>query len=344
MFRGIVLADMILMHFSGSFPKSISFALQAVDFAIEGFIFLAGFMLGKHYFPRFQLEAREISKRLLFRAVKIGLVQYVLIISVSLPFFTYYHQWNPNEAGSFLIASLLFLNQVPILHILPTFIPFFLAGPLILWLMSKNKDILLVVMSVSLFAYGRWNTGAVGTGEKTIFPIALWQIYFVAGCLVGKWTLNTTEINRRTLLAAASLAFAASVVAKYGGYFDVIRDVKVQFDIYPKKFPLNSYGLAYGSSLLAFAFAWSVKLLGPTGPTSNLFSALSLLGRYSLFVFFLHVYAVYFVSLLSHIGASGGIIFAAIVGSMAMLYGVVRYVDRSDGTNGRSRAYRWLFA
>lgn len=60
MFRGVVLVDMILMHFSENFPETVSFALQAVDFAIEGFIFLAGFMLGRHYLPRFRSGALEV--------------------------------------------------------------------------------------------------------------------------------------------------------------------------------------------------------------------------------------------------------------------------------------------
>lgn len=344
MFRGIVLADMILMHFSESFPKAISFALQAVDFAIEGFIFLAGFMLGRHYLPRFRLGGLEVGKRLLMRAMKIGLVQYVLVLTVSLPFFTYYHHWNLEEATSFLVASLLFLNQVPILHILPTFIPLFLASPFILWLMSKNKDVLLGFISLALFAFGRWQSCIVGgAGNDVIFPVALWQIYFVAGCLLGKWASSINEINTPNLVAAATVVFAASVFAKYGGYFDEIRYAKTQFDIYPKKFPLNVYGLLYGSSLLAFAYAWSAALLKPYGLTSNVFRALSLFGRYSLLVFFLHVYAVYFVKFLGTIGTSGQIVIAAMVCTIALLYAVVYRFDKSIRTNGPTRVYRLLF-
>ncbi len=343
MFRGVVLVDMILMHFSENFPETVSFALQAVDFAIEGFIFLAGFMLGRHYLPRFRSGALEVSKRLLVRAVKIGLVQYVLVFTVSLPFFAYYHHWNVEEAASFLIESLLFINQVPILHILPTFIPFFLASPLILWLMSKERDVLLAFISLALFAFGRWHSGVGGTPGEVIFPVALWQIYFVAGCLLGKHAGGINRINPRGLLAIATAMFVASAFVKYGGYFDEMRYAKAQFDIYPKKFPLNIYGLVYGSSLLAFVFAWSAALIRPAGPTRMPFSALSLLGRYSLLVFFLHVYAVYFVRLLGNIGAREEVIAVSMVCVVMLLYAATVLFDRSIRSHGPTRVYRLLF-
>lgn len=343
MFRGIVLTDMILMHFSEGFPKAISSALQAVDFAIEGFIFLAGFMLGRHYLPRFRQGPLEVSKRLLVRAMKIGLVQYVLVLTVSLPFFTYYHRWNVEEAVSFLVASILFLNQVPILHILPTFIPFFLVSPLILWLMSKEVDFLLGFISLALFAFGRWQSGAGGTPGEVIFPIALWQIYFVVGCLLGKHALGIDKISSQSVIAMATAAFAASVLAKYGGYFDEIRHAKAHFDVYPKKFPLNAYGLVYGSSLLASVFAWSAALIRPAAPTGMLFSALALLGRHSLFVFFLHVYAVYFVKCLGSIGAPDEVVAGSMVCVVALLYAAIAYFDRSTRAHIPPRAYRLLF-
>ena len=48
--RGIAIIDMILVHYCWAFPEIVSKIILYHDVAIEGFILLSGFIVGKYYF------------------------------------------------------------------------------------------------------------------------------------------------------------------------------------------------------------------------------------------------------------------------------------------------------
>ena len=344
LFRGLIISDMIIMHFVGNFPRPIVTAIELFDFAIEGFILLAGFMIGGHYLPKFRKDKLGVSKRLAMRAIKIAAIQYLLILTVSLPFYAFTQFTAIDKFIAFATTSFLFLNQIPIIHILPTFIPLLAASPLILLLLASNHDWWLVATSVGLFLLGLQNPYVFTIGQKTIFPVVLWQVYFVAGCIIGKKSAGGARVDSDRLLLCASLLFCASLFMKYGGYFDVVSSIKAKYDIYPKKFPLNLYGLAYGASLLLFVYVVSLNLWERLTRGRQVLIALQLLGRHSLAVFVGHVYMVYGIRALVTAGANVLVVCGATALSLVAIYFATLRVDRQCRAGTLPGAYRWLFA
>jgi hypothetical protein len=344
-YRGVVIFDMIVMHLIGTLPKQAVLFAQIFDFAIEGFIFLSGFMIGWHYFPRYLISSRETNKRLLMRGVKILLIQYLLIISVSIPFCSYMKLKSVDEIVFFSISSFLFLNQVPIIHILPTFIPLFLLSPLILRILAGKGESWLMLASIGIFLLGAHNPFMFSFGENPIFPVILWQIYFVAGCVLGK-IINDLDItiDPVRLLCVATILFIASILMKYGSYFDAIRAIKVTYDIYPKKYPLNIYGVIYGTTMLLFVYAITATTWRRIGKESKYIEPLALLGRHSLAVFVLHVYVVYGVSALVSKVANGLVVFLGVAIMLTILYLLLLFIDKKSKAGSLPSIYRWLFA
>ena len=85
-FRGIIILDMVLVHFSYFLP---SLFLKKIilyhDIAVEGFIFISGYMVGYYYFSKFQSNAKDTTKILLSRVLKIIYIQYIMIATITLP-------------------------------------------------------------------------------------------------------------------------------------------------------------------------------------------------------------------------------------------------------------------
>src|SRR3989337_2278126 len=87
--RGIVILDMMAVHYSKYFniiPNiNISKLIGYTDFAIEGFIILSGFMVGNYYFEKFKKDKKAVIRRLLNRTFEIIKIQYLMILTISLP-------------------------------------------------------------------------------------------------------------------------------------------------------------------------------------------------------------------------------------------------------------------
>lgn len=343
LFRGVVIVDMMALHFVGFFPEAVARIVDVFDYAIEGFVLLAGFMIGRYYLLRFKQDRSGVSKRLLLRAVRIVVIQYLLIITVSIPFHAYFYFPTASEVISFALNSFLFLNQVPIIHILPTFIPLLMASPLILLLLVGERNRWLIAISASLFLIGLSNPYVFTIGQKTIFPVVLWQVYFVAGCVIGKRSIGSRKVAPQKLLLFASLFFGICLLMKYGGYFEVIRSIKAGHNIYPKKFPLNLYGLTYGASLLFFVYAVFANLKERLQKGRKILDTLQLLGRHSLAVFVFHVYLIYGIRVMTMSGASVVAVCAAVGVSLYAIYFAALTIDRQCKAGNLPGAYRWLF-
>ena len=153
---------------------------------MEGFLFLAGFTIGWHYLPKFRQNKWAAASVLWGRAGKIVLIHYLMILTISLPFWSYFYLQTVDQVIDFGLSSFLFLNQIPILHILPTFVPLFVLSPALLYLLSRNWDWWLPAGSLALFGIFVSDPNALSYGENRIFPVILWQVYFVFGCFLGK--------------------------------------------------------------------------------------------------------------------------------------------------------------
>ena len=185
--RGIVILDMVLVHFDYVFPTLLAKVIDYSDFAMEGFIFLAGYSVAMRYWPIILERPGTAFRKLIAKALKLYAVQALMIFTISLPLYLLvFEQRRAQESiGAFTLKSLALLNQVGLIHILPTFIPLFVISPLLLFAFKRGLDSLVLAASVFLFTLGNVHPYLLDLGEKTIFPFILWQIYFVAGCYLG---------------------------------------------------------------------------------------------------------------------------------------------------------------
>ncbi|MEI9475116.1 MAG: acyltransferase family protein [Deltaproteobacteria bacterium] len=294
-YRGVVILDMILLHFSQLFPKEnwLQIFLNNVDFAVEGFIFISGFLVGRHYYCRFVLNEKKVTKKMLFRAFRLLIIQYFIIITISIPYYFFFELKNVREVTVFAIQSFCFLNQVPVIHILPTFIPLFLISPILLLLLQYKLDYVLAILSLCLFMLGSNNIIRLGIGEEAVFPFLLWQIFFVFGCLWGKLSLKVNDLDKKKLICWSIIFLGISILMKYGGYFNYIHELKSSLNIYPKKFPLNIYGAVYGGSFLLFLYMIITAMWGVISRYNVILNFLGSMGKNSFVVFVVHVYFYY---------------------------------------------------
>lgn len=267
-----------------------------------------------------------------------------MIITIGLPFYLHFESKSGTEFIKFAISSFLFLNQLPILHILPTFIPLFIISPLILVMLCRNWDYLLIFLSIIFFFVGCDNPYIFNFGEKTIFPVVLWQIYFVLGSIVGKSSRNGRKLNRNRLLFYAVVLYAFGFLLKYGGYFDLIDNIKSTYEVYPKKFPLNLYGLLYGSSLLFLLYAIIYRIWGRPNRYSLFAEIIPLLGRNSLLTFVVHVYFVYLIESLAIFGLNTYLICTSIILSLYFTYAIIYQIEKHITTNAIPSTYKVLFS
>jgi hypothetical protein len=110
--RGVAIIDMILVHFAGSLPLIIQKALVYNDVALEGFILLAGYSIGKYSYKRFLKDRKKTSLHLLKRAMWLIILQFVMIITIGFPHYIAISQSvEINDAFHFLSKSFFFFNK-----------------------------------------------------------------------------------------------------------------------------------------------------------------------------------------------------------------------------------------
>lgn len=342
-FKGVIIIDMIMVHFSSKFPEILEAIINFADLAIEGFVFLAGFVVGRHYLEKFNKNKNEVTKRLFQRAVKLILIQYIMIITISLPFYSIFKLNNGYEIFNFILSSFLFLNQIPIIHILPTFIPLLLMSPLILLILVNNLDYLLILFSFMLFLLGCYDPYIFNFGDKTIFPVVLWQIYFVVGIYFGRLSGSVNNINHNKLLVYAAIIYSFAFLMKYGGYLNEIHIIKERFNIYPKKFPLNIYGLIYGASFLFLFYTVTIRLWGILKRYYFFYEIIPLLGRNSLVTFVIHAYFVYLIESFNKLELNIYVIYVLIITSFYFTYKIIKQINERNRTDRLPLAYKWLF-
>jgi hypothetical protein len=343
-FRGIIIINMMLVHFKTYVPDGLSAMINFSDIAIEGFIFISGFMIGRHYLRKFYVSKMKVTKRLFIRSGRLVLIQYCLILTLSLPYHSYFELASRDEVIRFVLDSITFRNQIPVLHILPTFIPLFLISPMILIALKKRWDYFLISLSACVFLFGCYNPYALNIGEETIFPVIVWQIYFVAGAVLGNPRGKAADWMKGKEMICAILIYGLCFVMKYGGYFDEIHGIKAAYGVYPRRFPLNMYGFIYGGSFLFLLYAILKECWEKMGKSRSLLGSVRLMGRHSLAAFFLHTYFVYLVKILGRIEINQWVIYASIALSFYVLWVIIRRIEESRRDGNLGLTHRLLFS
>ena len=86
-------------------------------------------------------------------------------------------------------------------------------------------------------------------GDKTIFPIILWQVYFTIGFLFGiKLTKSKLDIRDKfkKLFIPSILVLVIILLFKHSVNFPfAIIELKEKFSIVINRFPLNTYGFIW---------------------------------------------------------------------------------------------------
>lgn len=322
-----MILEMIVSHFSRYCPPWIGLIVSYLDTGLPLFVLLAGFMIGRHYFPKFLQDRRKTTRRLWGRALQIVAIQYVIIATVNLPL----HMMGVEKVGHdeplwlFTLKSAAFMNQIGIVHILPTFIPLFLVSPLILLLFEKRLAWLLCAASAAFFALGNFSPHVFDVGDPVVFPVVLEQIYFVAGCVWGWATLSTGRLGPRALTGwfAASCAGLLATMTLVHGKFVPGRLVSTH--------PLNVFGLLYHVPIMTTLALGTIRFWRVI-QSIFFYPWVAVLGRHALLAFVLHLYWAKGMLVLNSFAAVSAVAnYALILASLAVIVVVLKRYERESG-------------
>ncbi|HEY5997802.1 MAG TPA: OpgC domain-containing protein [bacterium] len=290
--RGLAICDMVLVHYARYGPRLLNKVVVYHDSALEGFLLCSGYSVGVYVRTVYLKSSGTATRTLLTQALRLVSVQYLLIVTASLP------NWLVRESSTqgseivrFLARSVLFQNQIGLMHILPLFVPLFLASPILLALEKRWHFGPILVISALLFVWG--SERPIVYGDPAIFPVLLWQTYFVIGFGVGVWATRVAKTIPWSSHKTPFHAFGVLMLAL------AIRHLRVAPHLVEWKslsaslgefsrFPLNVTGLLYGCAVWFFVAAiasWAWSVISEYSATK----AVALAGRYSLLVFFIHV-------------------------------------------------------
>ncbi len=348
--RGLAIFDMMLVHYAGYFPETVSKFITYHDVAMEGFLLLSGVIAGMHYLPLFTASCSSTVRTIYIRTLKLCLIQYIMIVTVSLPEFIL-RSGSCTGIGSFLVDSFTFSNQIGLIHILPTFIPLFILTPLFLYLLSHNLDYILLLGSAIFFLIAQRNPYLFNYGDKTIFPVVLWQIYFVAGCCLGKTALRNRSSmprHKRALFIVSLITLAAVFLFRHStSICPMIATFMNRYSISIQRFPLNIYGFIWGSLLWLFLYAAAARFWSVIRST-RIVDLTALFGRNSLMTFVLHVYFAKAISF-THIlcGSYMLVNYSGMILNIGLTYYLLLKNEHARINNRHGlffRTTRWLFA
>lgn len=282
--RGVAIVEMLATHYVVYFPPILRQLIDYTETAMPLFVLLAGLIVGWGY-RKFEADPRGQTWIVWRRALRVLVIQYLMILTLGLPL---YGMGMPGvgsgqSVGEFVFQSMFFLNQIGLLHILPTFVPLFVVAPAILFALSRGWDAALLLISAALFCVGHFHPQLLDLGQPTIFPFILFQLYFVIGCLLGKATRQRgappPERPRRWALVSLALLLASMLVA-HG---------KILPAHLVSTHPLNLFGLLYELPLISTVWLVSLAML-PKLKRIWGYTCVTRFGRHALLSFVIHVY------------------------------------------------------
>jgi hypothetical protein len=176
-----------------------------------------------------------------------------------------------------------FMNQIGLIHILPTFIPLFAISPAILFALSRGWDTAMLLVSLGLFCVGHFHPHLLDLGEPTIFPFLLFQLYFVIGCVLGKRTRLRGSVPPRPpqrWLVVSCGWLVATMLLVHG---------KLVPSHLISTHPLNLFGLMYQAPIIATVWLFS-SVFGPLLQRTWPYPYITRFGRHALLTFVIHIY------------------------------------------------------
>jgi hypothetical protein len=300
---------MIMVHGADYFPYPLKQIVQLIiDGAAEGFLCIAGVMVGWRLLPVYLKNRKEAIQKIFSRAIQILLLHYFLILTIDLPikfFITKQLTYSP-ELFNYLLDVFLWQEQPYILDILPVFVTMFILTPILLELYYRRLEFILFFSSAAFFVVGLIWPYAISVKTAVAFPVIQWQIYYVIGTILGHRYDKISHLGANNLKKwafGALLVFFVFVYFRHGmkyspeWLFNLISYAKINI----QKFPISFWGLIFSLSLLA-----AVSLTGavylPFIKNNFLFQVfMPMFGRNSLLSFSLHVYFDYLIKVMDGI-------------------------------------------
>jgi hypothetical protein len=293
--RGVAIVEMLATHYAIYFPPVAAKLIDYTETAMPLFVLLAGLIVGWGY-RKFEPDPRGQTWIVWRRALRVLVIQYLMILTLGLPLY-----WlgipgvgSGQSLGEFLFRSMFFLNQIGLLHILPTFVPLFAIGPAVLFALSRGWDRVLLLTSVVLFCVGHFHPHVLDLGQPTIFPFILFQLYFVVGSVMGKASKQhgAPPPERPQRWASISIGLLlASMLLAHG---------KILPAHLISTHPLNLFGLFYQLPLIATV--WLLSLVGlPTLKRLWGYACVARFGRHALLSFVIHVYLAIALAVLNYL-------------------------------------------
>jgi hypothetical protein len=322
--RGVAIIEMMAAHYVGYLPSLIGKIVDYTETAMALFVLLAGFMVGWGY-RKFERKPREETLILWRRGLRVLAVQFIIILTVGVPL---YFLGMPGVRGDqsltvFVLQSMAFLNQIGLIHILPTFIPLFAVAPAILWGFTKGKTLAVLLVSFVVFCVGHFNPYVLDLGQPTIFPFVLFQLYFVVGCLFGKHAQVTgtlaPEHPTRWLWTAIALLLATMLL--FHGKVLPSRLVSIH--------PLNIFGLMYHAPII-MTICFIALVFWPRIRRLWAYPFVARFGRHALLVFVIHLYLAKLLGVMNYLALVPMLLNCVlIVASVAVISETLKLYERS---------------
>lgn len=302
--RGLCIVMMITAHVGTSTLINQSAHFLRFVSGAEGFVFLAGLVMGFVYRRKMQTgKVFDAYKAIWRRMLTIWLVHCgVVLMAVAGNGAFYNHaqipRFSTHAPGEFvyLLVSLK-LQPGHALNVLPLYV--FLLGfaPMVFELMRRRLTWLVVAASVGLLVYtqydpgvGSWAHGSSGDA----FPPLAWQGLFVPGLCIGyHYGVIRDRIiapRRTALLWTLSLLLVATVVVVWVhtpafAFYDRARWDALLWN----RHPLRLGRVAYFFVAIAALYMLVQVALARVGMLRPSLEALALLGRNSLYSFLVHI-------------------------------------------------------
>src|SRR5665213_1465858 len=237
--RGLMLVLMSLTHLPTWFSAQLGQPFGYVS-AAEGFVIISGFLVGAVYTRIAQERGVAAMRGLVWRrAGKIYIAHIgvlLLLLWVIVPFAVSRDAHPITDLASFyfahprraLVGGLLLLYEPPLLDILPMYVLFMLASPLVLTAARRHGWGPLFAGSIALWAMAQFDIGHVlydavaGTSglplppypQTGAFVFLGWQLVWMCGLWGGARSLDPRPLR----LPSASVPLAAVVALAFFGW------------------------------------------------------------------------------------------------------------------------------
>lgn len=235
--RGLMLVWMTLTHLPtrASFYSNQTFGFVS---AAEGFIFLSAFLTGRIFSRKLLNDGyKEVARRLYGRALRLYAYHLALLaVAFTVVAKIAVHTNQPSLTGLLdfylahpvrgVLTSIFLIYRPPLLDILPMYIWFLLASPLLLLWARRNGWTWILVLSGLVWVGAQFGLRAafyqggfqllhldVPYSALGAFDLFGWQFLWVAGLAIGSGEFLSANLARRVWLAAAVV----------GGVFLVVR-------------------------------------------------------------------------------------------------------------------------